>query len=68
MKDLRLQASTLAKKFDISHWFPWGADGQAYGHVITGWIDYQIFLGARLRSRARGAWRVRVLCRDSDQD
>ena len=31
----RLQVPTLARKFDISHWFSCGADGQAYGHVIT---------------------------------
>ena len=30
----RLQASTLARKFYISHWLPCGADGGAYGHVI----------------------------------
>ena len=50
----RLQAPTLARKFDISHWLSCGANGQAYGHVITnflGWIDYQIFLGIGLRSK-----------------
>ena len=31
----RLQDPTLARKYDISHWFPYGADGRAYGHVIT---------------------------------
>ena len=31
----RLQAPTLARKFDISHWIPCGADGRAYAHVIT---------------------------------
>lgn len=31
----RLQAPTLARKFHISHWFPYGEEGQAYGHVIT---------------------------------
>ena len=31
----RLQASTLARKIDISHCFPCGADGRAYGNVIT---------------------------------
>ena len=30
--DLRL---TLGRKFDITHWFSCGADGLAYGHVIT---------------------------------
>ena len=31
----RLQAPTLARKFDISHWLSCGANGQAYGLVIT---------------------------------
>ena len=31
----RLQAPKLARKFDISHWFPCGVDGRAYGHIIT---------------------------------
>ena len=30
--DLRL---TLGRKFDITHWFSCGADGLAYGPVIT---------------------------------
>ena len=30
----RLQTPTLAKKFHFSHWFPGGADGRTYGHVI----------------------------------
>ena len=37
--NIRLQASTLARKCDISHWFPCGADRRTdertYGHVIT---------------------------------
>ena len=31
----RLQAPTLARKFDISHWLSRGADARAYGHMIT---------------------------------
>ena len=31
----RLQVPTLGGKFDITHWFSCGADGLAYGHVIT---------------------------------
>ena len=35
----RVQAPTLARKFDISHWFPFGAGGRAdrrtYRHVIA---------------------------------
>ena len=32
----RLLAPTLARKFDISHWFPRGTDALGmYGHVIT---------------------------------
>ena len=31
----RLQAPTLARKFDISHWFPSGADRRTYGQSIT---------------------------------
>ena len=30
----RLQTPTLAGKFHFSHWFPGGADGRTYGHVI----------------------------------
>ena len=30
-----LQPLTLARKFDITHWFPCDADGRAYGHVVT---------------------------------
>ena len=48
--------TTLARKSDISHWFPFGADKRAYGHVITkisrmDRIDYQIFLDMGLRAR-----------------
>ena len=52
-----LQAPTLARKFDISRWFPCGADGQAYGHVITkiSRVDrLPIFLGMGLRSKEVG--------------
>ena len=39
MCNIRLQASTLARKIDISHWFLCGADRRTdertYGHVIT---------------------------------
>ena len=31
----RLQVPTLGRKFDITHWFSCGADGLAYGPVIT---------------------------------
>ena len=31
----RLQAPTLARKFDIAHWFPCDADGRRDSHVIT---------------------------------
>ena len=31
----RLQAPTLARKFDVSHWFPYLVGGRAYGHMIT---------------------------------
>ena len=57
----RLKATTLARKFGISHWFPCGADGRADGRTVTwlstflGWIDYQIFLDTELFSRACGA-------------
>ena len=52
-----LQASTLARKFDISHWFPCGADVQAYVHVITkiSRVDrLPVFLGMGLRSKEVG--------------
>ena len=55
----RVQAPTLARKFDISHWFPCGAGGRAdrrtYRHVITknkeGQKGYRIYLGMGLRLR-----------------
>ena len=31
----RFHAPAIARKFDISHWFPCSADRRAYGHVIT---------------------------------
>ena len=31
----RLQVPTLGRKFDIIHWFCCGADGLAYGLMIT---------------------------------
>ena len=49
----RLQAPTLARKFDISHWLPCGAGVRSRDYQK--WIDYQFFLGMGLRSRARGA-------------
>ena len=48
----RLQAPILARKFDLSDWFPCGADRRAYGHVITKisrMTDNQIFLRMVLR-------------------
>ena len=37
----RLQVPTLARKFDISHWFACGANWQAHGDVVTkiSWMD-----------------------------
>ena len=31
----RLQVPTLGRKFESTHWFSCGADGLAYGPVIT---------------------------------
>ena len=31
----RLRVPTLGRKFGITHWFSCGADGLAYGHMIT---------------------------------
>ena len=31
----RLQALTLGRKFDTTHWYSCGADGLAHGEVIT---------------------------------
>ena len=33
MCNIRFQVPTLARKCDISHWLPCGADGRAGGHV-----------------------------------
>ena len=46
----RLQASTLAKKFDISLWFPCGADRWTATWLakFLEWIDYQILSGMGL--------------------
>jgi len=35
MCNVRLQALTLARRFEISYWLPRGADGQTYNHVFT---------------------------------
>ena len=37
----RLPVPTLARKFDISHWFPYGANWRAHGDVVTqiSWTD-----------------------------
>ena len=63
----RLRALTLARKFDISRWFPSGADGRLDGRTGVGSHDYQnsridrlpnfLRYGAPLAraSRARGA-------------
>ena len=48
-------APKLARKSDIKHWFPCGADGRSVGRTVTwlpkflGWVDYQIFLPMVLR-------------------
>ena len=55
MWNIRLQASKLARKCTISHWFPCGAGGRAGGHTVTllakflGWVGNQIFLAMGLR-------------------
>ena len=55
-----LQALTLVRKFDISHWFPYGADRQKKGHVITkisrinraqNFLRYQTPIARTLRAR-----------------
>ena len=57
-----MQAPTLARKRNISNWFPCGADGWVggraggwtYGHVTDKffeWIGNHIFLALRLRAR-----------------
>ena len=53
----RVQAPTLTRKFDISHWFSFVAGGRAdrrtYRHVITKICrmdGHQIYLGMGLRS------------------
>ena len=68
MCNTTLQAPTLAKTCDISHWFPCDADEQTVGRTVTwlpkflGWIDNQIFLAMELRSRfASGAPLITVL-------
>ena len=35
----RLQTPTLARKFDISHWFPCGADSWTVGHDCQDLLD-----------------------------
>ena len=43
----RLLAPTLARKFDISHWFPCGADGRAdvWSRDCQNFSDGKFFLG-----------------------
>ena len=43
MSIIRLQALTLDRKFDISHWFPRGADRQVDGRTGVRSRDYQNF-------------------------
>ena len=55
----RLQASTLARKFDIRLWFACGADRRVKERMVKPlpkflkWTDYQIFLGMELHSREK---------------
>ena len=51
-------APKLARKCESKHWFPCGADGRSYGHVITKFSrmsDYHISLAMGLRPPARFA-------------
>ena len=62
MCDIRLQASKLARKCEIKHWYACGADRQSVGvlshdwHFFLRWIDLLSY-GATLArsSHARGA-------------
>ena len=50
----RLQAPTLFRNFDITHWFRLSADGRVDGRVITKisrMMNYQIFLAVGLHAR-----------------
>ena len=53
----RLQAPTLGRKFDTTHWFSCGADGLAYGHMSTkiSRVDRLPNFPRYLASLARGA-------------
>ena len=56
MCKITLQAPTLARKCDDSHWFSCGAEGRGwtYGHVTTKFIEWkgnQIFLAMGLHAR-----------------
>ena len=57
MCHIRLQAPTLARKCNISHWFPYGTDrrasGRAGGRVDVRSRDYQIFLDGLVTNRSR---------------
>ena len=53
--NIMLQAPTLARTCEISHWLPCSSDGRSDGRTVTwlpkflGWIDNQIFLEPQLR-------------------
>ena len=53
--NIMLQAPTLARTCEISHWLPCSSDGRSVGRTVTwlpkflGWIDNQIFLEPQLR-------------------
>ena len=52
----RLQAPIVARKFDISQWFPCGGDGRADGRTVPKFLGCkvnQIFLPMVLRSRVK---------------
>ena len=57
MCHIRLQAPTLARKCNISHWFSYGTDrrasGRAGGRVDVRSRDYQNFLDGLVTNRSR---------------
>ena len=63
----RLQVPTLDRRFDITHWFSCGADGLAYGHVITkiSRVDRLPNFLRYVASLVRGAPLITIVPRDT---
>ena len=51
-KTPRVTCGVIPVNWVILYWYACGANGRTIGRTLFGWMDYQIFLGMGLRSRA----------------